>query len=400
MESVPVLSPPDVPSLAALLEQANRDRTAIAPRGGGTKWSWGSPPTRIDAILSTRGLDAPVDHCAGDLTATVSAGMTLDAVNAVLARSGQWLPLDPPAGHRATIGGIVAANDSGPRRQKHGAPRDLIIGVELVRADGRIAKAGGKVVKNVAGYDLARMLCGSLGSLAVITRATFKLAPMAAASRTVVATTRDARASADLALAVAAAPSAPSAIEVQSPPHRLLVRFETTERAADQQAEATAALCRSRGAGAAILAGAEEIDLWNGYQAAVWNDSPGTILVKVSVLPTEVGELLQQADAVAAAGRAALGVVYLRMSDGPPEGGHYGINDGPPRGGHYENIEALRRRASARGGSVVVLSAPPGARAQIDAWGEIGSALTVMRAVKARFDPNGILNPGRGPGGL
>lgn len=385
---VPVLSPPDVSSLASILEQANRERTAIAPRGGGTKWTWGAVPSPVHAILSTKGLNPSVDHCAGDLTATVSAGTTLRALNEVLGRSGQWLPLDPPAADRATIGGIVAANDSGPRRQKHGAPRDLIIGVELVRADGRVAKAGGKVVKNVAGYDLARMLCGSLGSLAVITSATFKLAPLAPASRTVVATARNARAAADLAQAVAAAPAAPSAIELQSPPNRLLVRFETADRAADQQAAATVDLCRNRGAEAVVLAGREESDLWQSYEASVWGDQPETMLVKVSVLPTEVAELLEQTGASVAGGRAALGVMYL----------HYG----PPKGGHDNStrLDELRRRAAARGGSAVVLSAPPDLETRIDAWGELGSSLSVMRAVKAQFDPNGILNPGRVPWGL
>ena len=133
-------------------------------------------------MLSTLGLNAPVDHVAGDLVATVPAGASLDAVNDVLRRERQWLPLDPACSNRATIGGIIATNDSGPRRHRYGTPRDLIIGIEIALADGRIAKAGGRVVKNVAGYDLSKLLCGSLGSLAVITSATFKLAPLPPAS--------------------------------------------------------------------------------------------------------------------------------------------------------------------------------------------------------------------------
>jgi glycolate oxidase FAD binding subunit len=400
---LPVLAPRDVVSLTAMLQQADRDGRAIATRGGGTKWTWGSVPSRIDAVLSTTGLDGPIDHCPGDLTATVAAGATLRTVNEALARAGQWLPLDPPAGPRATIGGIVATNDCGPRRQKHGTPRDLIIGVEMVRADGRIAKAGGKVVKNVAGYDLARMLCGSFGTLAVITSATFKLAPLAPASRTVVATAGDARAAADLALAVAAAPSAPSAIEIQSPPDRVLVRFETTERAADQQAAGVRDLCRSRGAEATVLSGPEEDGMWRQYEDALWREDAGAVLVKVGVLPTDAGGVLEHAAhlavdrglELAAGGRVALGVLYFRISDGPPklyakaEGGHY-----------VRMIDELRRHAVARKGSAVVLSAPAEIKKQIDPWGEIGSGFTVMRAVKARFDPNGTLNPGRGPGGL
>ncbi len=311
--------------------------------------------------------------------------MTLAAVNAALARSGQWLPLDPPAADRATIGGIVAANDSGPRRHKHGAPRDLIIGVEMVRADGTVARAGGKVVKNVAGYDLARMLCGSRGSLAVIASATFKLAPLAPVSRTVVATARNARACADLALAVSASPTAPSAIEAESPPHRLLIRFESTARAADAQADTAASLCLAQGADARVVADDEERSLWSGYERTVWGGAIDGVLVKVSVLPTEVGELLDQGGATLAAGRAALGVLYLRAD---------GVAKAP------EWLDQLRLRARRRGGSAVVVKASPALEGRLDVWGEFPGSRSLMGAVKARFDPNNILNPGGGPGGL
>src|SRR5712692_10442888 len=243
-----VLEPSNAATLAEMLGWANAQRLAVVPRGAGTKLQWGAAPLRVDVVLSTAGLNAPVDHCAGDLTATVPAGASLAAVNQIIGREHQWLPLDPAASDRATIGGIIATNDSGPRRQKHGTPRDLIIGVEMALVDGRTAKAGGRVVKNVAGYDLGRLLCGSFGTLAVITRATFKLTPSPPASRTIVATAQHARGLTDLALAIAAAPLTPSAIELQSPPPRLLIRVETTEAAADRQASAALKLCREHGA--------------------------------------------------------------------------------------------------------------------------------------------------------
>ena len=233
-----------------------------------------------------------VDHCAGDLTATVGAGMTLASVNAALARSGQWLPLDPPAADRATIGGIVAANDSGPRRHKHGAPRDL----DHRRRDGArrrhaSRKAGGKVVKNVAGYDLARMLCGSRGSLARDRERDIQAGAAGRRSRGPWSrrfATR--RAGADLALAVAASPTAPSAIELDSPPHRVLIRFESTARAADVQADAAASLCLAQGAQAVVVAGDEERSLWSEYDRNVWGGAvEGRRARRSSVLPTEVG---------------------------------------------------------------------------------------------------------------
>jgi glycolate oxidase FAD binding subunit len=380
-----VHAPHDVASLAALLAQADRDRTPLYARGGGTKSGWWAGAAGRAAILSTTGLAPQIDHCAGDLTATVGAGMTLAAVNAALARSGQWLPLDPPAADRATIGGVIAANDSGPRRHKHGAPRDLIIGVEMVRADGTVARAGGKVVKNVAGYDLARMLCGSQGSLAVIASATFKLAPLAAVSRTVVATARNARACADLALAVSAAPTAPSAIEIESPPHRLLIRFESTARAADAQADTAASLCITRGADARVVADDEERVLWSGYEQTAWGGTIDGVLVKVSVLPTDVGELLDHEGTSLASGRAALGVVYLRSDD---------VGSAPAW------LDQLRRLTRRRGGSAVVVKASPALEGRLDVWGELPGSRSLTRALKGRFDPNNILNPGGGPGGL
>jgi glycolate oxidase FAD binding subunit len=336
--------------------------------------------------LSTTRLASIVDHCAGDLTATVGAGMTLEAVNAALSRAGQWLPLDPPWADRATIGGIIAANDSGPRRHRHGTPRDLIIGVEFVRADGTVAKAGGKVVKNVAGYDLARMLCGSFGSLVVVTSATFKLSPFAAVSRTVVASVRDAAACAELATAIASAPLTPTALEIESPPHRVLVRFETTERAADAQADAAGALCRSAGAEATIVSGSEERDLWSGYESAVWREHADSLIVKVSVLPSDVRELLDQGAAASVTGRATLGVLYLRWHGAETAGATW--------------LEQLRSRIARRGGTAVVAAASRAFSGTIDPWGPIAAPRSLVAAVKSRFDPHNILNPGRGPGGL
>ena len=393
-----VLEPADVSTLADMLRWANTDRVAMVPRGAGTKLSWGRTPARVDAVLSTARLDAPIDHCAGDLTATVPAGAPLAEVNLRLAREGQWLPLDPRLADRATIGGIVATNDSGPRRQKHGTPRDLIIGVEMALADGRTAKAGGRVVKNVAGYDLARLLCGSFGSLAVITRATFKLAPASPASRTVVAPARRARPLADLALAFVSSPLTPSAIELQSRAHRLLVRFETTDASANQQASAAQQLCGARGIDASVVSGDAEATIWREHQDDL-SSTDGT-LVRVAVLPAQVADVLDHVERVASqhgvecrvAGRVALGVLYVRI--GGPD------TSQPAPESTAAAVDLLRQNAWARGGSAVVVSADPAVAALVDPWGEIGDALGLMRAVKARFDPNRILNRGRGPGNI
>src|SRR5215813_3634643 len=314
-----VVEPRDATGVAAALQSAAAQNLAVIVRGGGTK----SPERSAAVLLSTTRLTEGIDHVAGDLVATVPAGATLDAVNDVLCRAGQWLPLDPPRSSRATIGGIIATNDSGPRRHRFGTPRDLIIGIEIALVNGKTAKAGGRVVKNVAGYDLSKLLCGSLGSLAVITSATFKLSPVAAHSQTLVATVSDIRQLGLLARAIAELPVAPTAIELQSPPHRLLIRFETTEQAARRQTDLVQAICVERGATCAIASGPPEADGWQAYEGRVFSGD-GTIL-KLAVLPTDVAEILERISTLAAdrrveydvIGRAALGILLLRLSGEP-----------------------------------------------------------------------------------
>ncbi len=378
--------PSDVAELATTLRSANRDGLTICV---------GRPAldASADVVLSLEHLTAPIDHCAGDLVATVPAGATLADVNAVLAHGGQWLPLDPPASGGRTIGAIVASNDSGPRRHRYGAPRDLIIGIEVVLADGRRVKAGGRVVKNVAGYDLARVMCGSFGSLAIITSATFKLSPLAPASRTLVVTGPHRSPLIELVHAIATRPWTPSALELESPPNRLMVRFETTPSAADRQAAAACDLCAQHGATGTIVAGDEEADLWGLYERRIWQES-GTLL-KAAVLPTEVSTTLDALSAAASArgvrfsagGRAALGVLYFHLTGNADR--------------HRDVLVQLRRAAVDRGGSVVVVKSDAAAPLDnVDRWGNIGDGWSLMRAVKAQFDPKGTLNPGAGPGGL
>jgi glycolate oxidase FAD binding subunit len=378
-----------------VLQAAAADGLSVVVSGAATKFT--PPPS--DIVVGTTKLTATVDHVAGDLVATVPAGASLDAVNAVLARERQWLPLDPPRSHRATIGGIIATNDSGPRRHRFGTPRDLIIGIEIALVDGHTAKAGGRVVKNVAGYDLSKLMCGSLGTLAVVTGATFKLSPMAPFSQTVVATLGDLRTLGDLALKIAAAPVGPSAVELQSPPHRLLVRFETTERAAAAQTTLVEGICASHGATTSVVSGQAEVDAWRAHDSRIFNAS-GTI-VKIAVLPTDVAgmlSLIQRQTAAAGvacdiAGRGALGIVLLRL-DGPtsPPGGV-----GETGSAHASIVSDLRREASARGGNVVVLSGPKDVTTAAGKFSPIGDAEPVMRAVKARFDPHHVLNAGLAP---
>src|SRR5580692_11354407 len=175
-----VASPSSTDEAAALLRAATEAGLAVVPRGAGTGFSWGAPPSRCDLVLDLRSMDQVLEHAAGDLVARVQAGATIGQLSVALGSAGQQLALDVPA--EATVGGVVATGTAGPRRYRYGAPRDLLIGITMVRADGVVAHAGGKVVKNVAGYDLGKLLAGSYGTLGLITEATFRLHPRPPAS--------------------------------------------------------------------------------------------------------------------------------------------------------------------------------------------------------------------------
>ncbi len=385
-----VVAPKSVAALSETLRWAHGRRLAVVPTGAGTKLEWGGVAPRIDLLLSLGRLDAVVAHRHGDLTATVQAGASLGRVNELLRRHGQWLPLDPAHGERATIGGIVATNDAGPRRHRHGAPRELILGVTFVRADGAIASAGGIVVKNVAGYDLSRLLTGSFGALGVVVDATFKLSPLPPTSRTVVAAGLDPGTIDGATSAVMASQLAPSALEVQGPPFSLLARFETVQEASERQAEEVAALWRGCGAAdTGVLTGAAETERWTAHHDAVWGREDD--ICRIGLLPDQLPGLLEEFVGLLQrheiegqlAGRVETGALHARI--------------GTDAAASRAIIDRLRARVEPRGGHVALLRGSPALRAQIEPWGAMGDATGVMDAVKRQFDPQGILSAGRWP---
>jgi glycolate oxidase FAD binding subunit len=385
-----VVEPSTPEEVGATLELASRDKLSVVARGSGTKLGWGPPPRSLDMLVSTTRLNAVVAHRYGDLTATVQAGASLASVNQQLAHHRQWIPLDPPFADRATIGGIVASNDSGPRRHRYGAPRDLIIGVEFARADGQLAKGGGIVVKNVAGYDLPRLMTGSFGSLSIIVTATFKLYPMTPASKTLVVDLKEPRDLGALSGAILASHLTPTAMEFATQPLRLMLRFESIPAAVDQQAANASTLIAGQGFAAQEISGPAEGALWAAHEQPIWSGDGA--IIKVSVLPSELAAVLGTLDSrvgsarYVAAGRAGLAVFLVRIA---------GDTSAQARA-----IEALRSTLTVGRGSAVIVRGSPELRAQTDVWGPIGDGLSLMRAVKRQFDPAGILNPGRGPGGL
>jgi glycolate oxidase FAD binding subunit len=384
-----VVTPGDIETLAATLATAAQARKATVISGGGTKLTWGRTPAHVDLLISTAKLTQVIAHRYGDLTATIESGAPLSAVNGQLARHGQWLPLDS-AFADATIGGIVASNDSGPLRHRFGTPRDLLIGVTLTLADGRLVKAGGTVVKNVAGYDLGRLVTGSFGSLAAIATATFKLSPVFAASGTVGVQYRDAEAVGRDAQLLAANQFEITALDVQATlgasrgELRLLVRVASSPVATDAQ---LAAIQRLVTGDVQLISGRAENDLWRDQVAAPWIGD-GTV-VRLAWLPASLAAVLTAIDrvgresgaALTFTGRTAVGAGMLRI-DGPTDAAVSVVEQ-------LRGIEAV--------GNVVVLRAPAALKSRVDVWGTPGDAMPVMRAIKHALDPSGILNAGRGP---
>lgn len=394
-----VVEPTTEEEVAAVLAFADAERLKVLVRGGGTQSGLGHPPIGGDILLSTRGLDRLVEHEPGDMTATAEAGMTLADFQAALGRAGQWLALDPALPPATTIGGIVATAVSGPRRLRYGGVRDQIIGVRIARADGTLAKGGGKVVKNVAGFDLPKLLTGSLGTLGVIVSATFRLYPQALSSRTVIIQRVETGPLCDFAVQLNATTLVPSAIDIVGGTGdgacALAVRFEGSRAAAEEQAEQVRALAAPLGGVDSMLADADEADYWREAAAgpALSGASEATIRLKVSLLPATIrpwlATLRDRAARLAVSGawraHAGHGLADLRLT------------------GELAALRAivadLRAAAVAHGGSLVVTDAPPAILAVVDPWGA-SPALAIMRRVKEQFDPHGTLNPGRFVGGI
>lgn len=385
-EVPPEVSEPESPeAFAAALAHASSARRSTVIRGGGTKLSWGRPPATVDLVVSTARLNRLIAHRHGDLTVTVQAGMRLRDLNAALSGERQWLPIDS-AFAEATVGGIVATNDAGPSRHRHGTPRDLVIGMTLALTDGRLVKAGGTVVKNVAGYDLGKLMSGSHGSLAGIADVTFKLVPIPQTSATLLATYADAAALARDVAALDMTQIEPAAFDLAvglgESPFQLRLRIATSPAARDAQIAAARALVSGT---STIVSDVAESAAWDEQIQAPWH---GDATVRFSWLPSRLVQVLgllseiQRADGVRAvfAGRAA-GAGAAALS-------------GEPR-----SLAAAvgRLRASADVAHVVVLRGSRDLKQLVDVWGPERSSDRAARALKTMFDPAGVLNAGRGP---
>lgn len=359
---------------------------SVVPRGQGTKLTWGCPPSSADVLLDLSGLDRVLDHAAGDLILAAEAGARLADVQQVASGGGQRLTLDETV-RGGTLGGILATNASGPRRVVAGTARDLLIGITVVRADGVVARSGGRVVKNVAGYDLGKLLVGSFGTLGVIVDATFRLHPLPAESRwvsTPVSTPEQALAQSQ---AVLHSQVVPAAVEIEwtSAGGQVHVLLEGRPDGVAGRVEALAALLGD--AETAATPPVEEAAY--PWETGLSGDARGTALKLTFALSglADVLAVASGADGPHLRGSAGAGVVYGHLPAGTPPAEVATV------------VQRLREVCTRHGGSTVVLDAPAEVKQAVDAWGPV-PALGLMRRVKDQFDPDHRLAPGRFVGGI
>jgi glycolate oxidase FAD binding subunit len=384
-----VARPASTAEVADVLRAAAATGLTVVPRGRGTKMTWGRPPERVDLVLDLGRMDAVVDHAAGDLIVEAQAGAPLAAVQETVAGAGQRFALDDPIGN-SSVGGALATNLSGPGRVATGTTRDLLIGCTVVRSDGVVAKAGGRVVKNVAGYDLGKLFIGSFGTLAVLTQAVFRLHPLPAARRVVTVPFDRPEEAQRLVQQVVHAQVVPGAIEVDRPaegPGSVAVLLDGIEEGV---AGRTASTLRLLGSDAR-----EQTELPPGWGAFPWAADRKQTALKATFALSGLARVLDAARSTADAagvrldlrGSGGAGVLYGALAADADVAAVGAV------------VDRLRAVCTELGGALVVLDGPAEVKAAVDTWGPI-PAIDLMQRVKERFDPERRLAPGRFVGGI
>lgn len=381
-----IVRPGSYEEAAFVLRYANDKGLAVIARGGGTMMGVGNIPRRYDIALGLTRLDAVVEHEPADLTVTCQAGITLGSLRRSLAAAGQMVPFDPSLPDEATAGGVLAAGAYGPSRTAYGVPRDFTIGMRAVTGDGRITRTGGKVVKNVAGYDLCKLYIGSLGTLGVIVEATFKVIPLPKAER-------------ETALGFGSAGDACAfAAEVHRRGLCLRgVQLLNTAAASDAErrtgvayllalylAGAPAAVDRSSAEIAAMARAAEAITFENGKAKPFEQPTAVALVCRGSVLPSRLPAFIAAAESIGTAPRIAADPVAGVLCAAWPD-----AQDAESA------LARLREAASRTGASLVAESCPLELKRKVDVFGEPPPSFTLMRRIKEQFDPNGVVSPGR-----
>ena len=373
-----VARPGSTEEVSEVLRAAAGHGLSVVPRGRGTKMTWGVPPRTADLVVDVSGMDRVLEHAAGELIVAAQAGARLGDVKDTLAAGGQRLAIDETV-PGASIGGALATNTSGPLRHVTGTARDLLIGVTFVRADGVVAKAGGRVVKNVAGYDIGKLLIGSLGTLGVVTEALFRVHPLPEVQRWVTVETADAAATHDAVHAVVHSQAVPTAVEVDLPAGgrgTVSVLLAGQPDGVEGRVRTVGDLL---GDGSTTTEGAPA-----GWASYPWG--VGETGLKLTFVLSGLRDVVAAAleSGVGLRGSAGTGVLYGSVADADRAAAA---------------VERLRATCARHGGSVVVVDAPASVKQCVDVWGPV-PALDLMRRVKDRFDPDHRLSPGRFVGGI
>lgn len=375
--------------LAKVIAEAHRQNWRVLPCGSGSKLSWGGLAAGVDVVVSTEHINQLIEHAVGDLTVTVEAGMKFSHLLGILGKSRQFLALDPTAPDLATIGGIVATSDTGSLRQRYGGVRDQLLGITFVRADGQIAKAGGRVVKNVAGYDLMKLFTGSYGTLGIISQVTFRVYPLQEASATVVLTGAAAAVS-QAAATLRGSALTPTQADLLSTKLvsglalgtglGLIARFQSISESVKEQSHQLLQVGQQLGLKGSIYADGDEGSLWQRLPKQIHLDAKeSAITCKIGILPSAAVQVLNQVEIALIHIGSGLGWLQLDSQN---------------------QVLQLRDICENNGGFLSILAAPVAAKQKFDVWGYRGNALQVMRLVKQQFDGKNILSPGRFVGGI
>ncbi|NJO75793.1 MAG: FAD-binding oxidoreductase [Leptolyngbyaceae cyanobacterium RM1_406_9] len=390
-----VVYPTTQAELADVITCASQNHWRVLPCGSGSKLHWGGLAEGVQVAVSTAKLNRLIDHAVGDLTVTAEAGMQFAELQATLAKVGQFLAIAPTYPNRATLGGIVATADTGALRQRYGGIRDMLIGLSFVRSDGQIAKAGGRVVKNVAGYDLMKLFTGSYGTLGIIDQVTFRVYPLATASQTVMLTgTAEAIAQATKTLLASAL--TPTAIELLcnstvaqlqlGEGMGLVSRFQGIAVSVEQQATKLLEVGQALDLKGKELTAEDESNLWHRLSEFEVTAAEPAIACKIGVLPAnavatlaKVSEMRHEMTEAIATIHASSGLGKLKLS-----------GDITP-----QMLLKIRQLCESQGGFLTVLAAPVSFKQQFDVWGYSGNALEWMQKLKHQFDPQNLLSPHR-----
>ena len=412
---VPREETPESPQeLARIMSEVHDAGTPMAAVGGGTKLHIGNLLTSACVAVRTGRLSGIVEYEPDNLTVSALAGTPLRELQETLRANNQFLPLDPPFSERVTLGGTVACNSSGPLRFRYGTVRDMLIGIGIVHADGTTTKAGGKLVKNVSGYDMCKLYAGSLGTLGIFTTLTFKVQPISDAAATVMLGYASLREALEATQALLRADLAPDAMEALSgaafaqltgdapvAPWVLLVRFGDADAAVRWQVDRLREIASAGGGKIANALGTQESEAFWGRAASARENCNGgeVLLMKCSVM-YKSASLTGQFLADLGSRLQARTMIYCHCGSCIL----YGRYEWPEGGCSGEvllrEIAALRRHCAAGGGHAVVEKIRPDVKRALDVWGFQGPAVELMHRIKNEFDPNGLLNPGRFVGGI